>query len=975
MPRVCKGLSEDQPCVFGPDGKPSQPKPGNSKCSWCDPELLNHVLASEQGRRRLRQLFDKMTAAARTAARNRLPKKVLWSFPEATPNAGPRPARKRPAASPSSAAGPHKRPAAAVAALGCLAPVAQFVARPVMRRRLRKSPPVAGEAPAPVPAPEAPPPAPAEADRTWQLNLADMPSLNAAEAALEAHAAAVAPLLQKHWIAGDGNCLYRSVALQTEQGQEHHKELRQQSVAKTLAEWYLYAGLFAGEDPEAAVASWARRMAQDRFWGDEIACRSLADFLRRPLIIWRPSSPDQLPSCFVPPDYAGQGWTKPIYLELNEAVVGSEHYSALVPAAAAPAQPKEEMPAKTPAQKRGLEGWEAIGDWGKYGLTREEYRLLLDTIAELTPQEAMDELSVLIPNFEHTKITVQLLKHLREADRRAAAENAFEQQKKVLEQIQQGVLKQDALQAVCPGVGVRFLAAARGQRCKETEEYWHQEFAQRFSVLKQAPSTRTWSESPEGDNALAAKAQAWMRTPSWTFCAKCGRKEIQPNMHWKWLNNPGRCVARKCPGGCDLNPLELERVLDQPRQSKRLKAYVTPHQDQWQAWVQHIAPEAPPGTLLHQVLSKEEREALALVKFEVSYQTCRGGKATITSKQKKTIIRARWKAVRAEQALSTEAGRRAFEWLVTNNATYRDFVQKHNRFLEERAAADTALWLPTAQLLLQMPGLEVAARPWLYPFSACGDTDLASRLKELNQIRASSTPSLKTSWFRKVCSRSCDYWEDYALQCFLYDVSLARTLTSVVSLAKDKKMAPETFATDMAAFEMYWHRQTQLLEDVCRQAARLPELFFTLAPAEWKFPLHEGVLFAERDEDLSSLQLLLTLHLYNSLQAVLRRLLFENGDALKQCGIQKVDHWCMRFEFQKRGTIHVHVICWYQPLPGRHPAELSGRSGEQSSSPLLQLLEQLFRCSVDVQGGSCRHNLLTYVLGYVAKASESGPLL
>ena len=582
----------------------------------------------------------------------------------------------------------------------------------------------------------------------------------------------------------------------------------------------------------------------------------------------------------------------------------------------------------------------------------------------------MDELHAQIPNFEHTTITLKFLKNLRQEDRRAEAEKRFELQKKALEQIENGVQKQDALQAACPGVGYRFLAAARGQRCSETEEHWHQEFAQRFSVLKDIPSSRTWSETPEGNNSLVAKAQAWMRTPSWTFCTQCGRRDIQPNMQWHWLKQPGRCVARNCPGGCDLNPLELQTSLDQPRKAKRLKAYVTPQQEHWQAWIQYIAPDAAPGTSLHEVLAQEEREALALVKFEVSYQTCRGGKATITSKQKKTIIRARWKGVPVEKALSTEASRRAFDWLLTNNATYRAFVQKHNRFLEERVA-ESPLWIPTAQLLLQMPGLEVAARPWLYPFSACGDTDLASRLKELNQISPSSTPSIKTSWFRKVCSRSCDYWEDYVLQCFLYDVSLARTLTSVVSLAKDKKMAPETFASDMAAFEMYWHRQTQLLEDVCRQAARLPELFFTLAPAEWKFPLHEGVLFAERDEDLSPLQLLLTLHLYNSLQAVLRRLLFENGDALEKCGIKEVEHWCMRFEFQKRGTIHVHVICWYKPLQGRHPAELTGRSGEQSSSPLLQLLDQIFRCSVDVQGGRCRHNLLTYVLGYVAKASDA----
>ena len=40
-------------------------------------------------------------------------------------------------------------------------------------------------------------------------------------------------------------------------------------------------------------------------------------------------------------------------------------------------------------------------------------------------------------------------------------------------------------------------------------------------------------------------------------------------------------------------------------------------------------------------------------------------------------------------------------------------------------------------------------------------------------------------------------------------------------------LAPEVFASDMAAFKMYWHRESQKLEDVCRQAKKMPELFFT----------------------------------------------------------------------------------------------------------------------------------------------------
>lgn len=86
--------------------------------------------------------------------------------------------------------------------------------------------------------------------------------------------------------------------------------------------------------------------------------------------------------------------------------------------------------------------------------------------------------------------------------------------------------------------------------------------------------------------------------------------------------------------------------------------------------------------------------------------------------------------------------------------------------------------------------------------------------------------------------------------------------------------------------------------------------------------------------------------------------------------IEEIQHWCLRFEFQKRGTIHVHVVCWLQMLPGHHPEQLTGNSNVQKSR-MVDFLESIFQCSVDVQGGQCRKALLNYVTGYVTKASDS----
>ena len=60
-----------------------------------------------------------------------------------------------------------------------------------------------------------------------RLLIARLTCIDEAEAILIAHANAMAPHLRHEWIAGDGNCLYRSVSLQTHFGEEGHLTLRQ----------------------------------------------------------------------------------------------------------------------------------------------------------------------------------------------------------------------------------------------------------------------------------------------------------------------------------------------------------------------------------------------------------------------------------------------------------------------------------------------------------------------------------------------------------------------------------------------------------------------------------------------------------------------------------------------------------------------------------------------------------------------------
>ena len=513
------------------------------------------------------------------------------------------------------------------------------------------------------------------------------------------------------------------------------------------------------------------------------------------------------------------------------------------------------------------------------------------------------------------------------------------------------------------------------------------------AVLKDVPlAAKAWKEESArsfGVRLEAAQPAAsclpgldelgkWMQVPSWSFCPHCGLRSTEAPVMLGWRGRGITAVAKVCPGGCDGSPTELESEWAGegwlPRTTK-LMAYITPQTEHWDGLRQALShDDGPPATKL---LPDLDWSALAPVELKVDFETRRGGRASITSKQKKSLVRGVWKPYDVERSLSCRAGRQAFAWLMANNPTYRHWVL-HHRTLLQNATPEDPSWrsIKTAELLLRSPGLEVAARPWLYPRSALADSDIPSRLGALRRLPENAKPSLKTSFFRKLRSRCQDYAQDFPLVSFLHDTALASQISSIVALAASKQMAPDELASGINNFEAYWQQQTERLEDVCRQMGALPNLFFTVAPAEWSFPAHYGLLQAAAAKDkLSSCQATLTVHLHHCIAAVLEHALLKDGHNLQQCGLEKVREYVLRFEFQKRGTIHVHVLGWVKFLPGQNVDLLTGRSGNPGpKSPFVAFLEKVFQCgAVDVVCAKEKtdHLLLKYVAGYTAKASDA----
>ena len=72
---------------------------------------------------------------------------------------------------------------------------------------------------------------------------------------------------------------------------------------------------------------------------------------------------------------------------------------------------------------------------------------------------------------------------------------------------------------------------------------------------------------------------------------------------------------------------------------------------------------------------------------------------------------------------------------------------------------------------------------------------------------------------------------------------------SILYRAEKKKCPPEIIAVGNHNFDVYWHNQHRYLTDRCRVRG-VPNVFLTIAPAEWKFPLHSP-LFSRHSPVLS----------------------------------------------------------------------------------------------------------------------------
>jgi len=79
-----------------------------------------------------------------------------------------------------------------------------------------------------------------------------------------------------------------------------------------------------------------------------------------------------------------------------------------------------------------------------------------------------------------------------------------------------------------------------------------------------------------------------------------------------------------------------------------------------------------------------------------------------------------------------------------------------------------------------------------------------------------------------------------------------------------------------------------------------------------------------------------------------------------------VFEWCMKTEYQGRGTPHWHIAAWIVSFGAL--SLLEGRTGTAVISVFVKFLSLLFCCEIDVQIGNGR---LNYINGYVSKDHDA----
>ena len=211
-------------------------------------------------------------------------------------------------------------------------------------------------------------------------------------------------------------------------------------------------------------------------------------------------------------------------------------------------------------------------------------------------------------------------------------------------------------------------------------------------------------------------------------------------------------------------------------------------------------------------------------------------------------------------------------------------------------------------------GVECALWP-SYPTTAMCESVLEGQTN-----RASG----KISFMHKILLAVPDYSLSYELLQYQYDRWLFKTITGAVNSSKQSGCSPNRSLENKTFSRTFWQHQNLYLIDAVRQYG-YPSFFLTISPYEWTFPFPPFIqqLRERYGRDVTEIPSLETLHIAHVLEQVARGYLTGGNCNRRRTHVfgnkehpttTNVNCYFYRFEFQKQGTLHLHMLLWLRNI-------------------------------------------------------------
>ena len=259
--------------------------------------------------------------------------------------------------------------------------------------------------------------------------------------------------------------------------------------------------------------------------------------------------------------------------------------------------------------------------------------------------------------------------------------------------------------------------------------------------------------------------------------------------------------------------------------------------------------------------------------------------------------------------IEKEKCQKAYEYLMSSNTShYSHFIQLQNDKLRSGETINCYDFFLTE-------GIECALWPNIYPFSSWCESIICGKESRL---------SMKASFCAKLFSEILDYGLHFDLLQWQYERALYKVVSGAINTARYRNCSPAR-ALDTKTFSpTYWQWQHLYLLDAIEQFG-LPSVFITISPYEWTFPFARWISAIRYETGLDATQLpaFETFHIAHVLEQIIRGYLTGSNcnkwsqhvfSYNRSSSQQNINTYFYRFEFQKRGTLHVHMLIWLKDL-------------------------------------------------------------